>query len=74
MAEITHRGESRRWALGLSSPATCHDGTTHGGSHRLATTLLDHRACPAPALIALYREQWEHEIATSRCGIPLLRG
>ena len=26
---------------------TCHDGTRYGGSYRLATTLLDHRAYPA---------------------------
>ena len=30
---------------------TCHDGTSYGGSYRLATTLLDHRAYPAEALI-----------------------
>ena len=32
---------------------TCHDGTRYGGAYRLATTLLDHRAYPAGALIAL---------------------
>ena len=42
---------------------TCHDGTSYGGAYRLATTLLDHRAHSAPALMALYHERWEHEVA-----------
>jgi hypothetical protein len=37
---------------------TCADGTTYAGHYRLATTLLDHRAYPATALIALYHERW----------------
>ena len=45
---------------------TCHDGTTYGGSYRLATTLPDHRAWPAAALIALYHQRWvRHEVAWS---------
>jgi hypothetical protein len=40
-----------------SVTVTCYDG----GSYRLATTLLDHRAYPAQALISLYHERWEHE-------------
>jgi transposase IS4-like protein/DDE family transposase len=45
---------------------TCHDGTRYGSMYRLATTLLDHRACPAQALIALYHERWvRHEVAWS---------
>jgi hypothetical protein len=45
---------------------TCHDGTSYGDSYRLATTLLDHRAYPAGALIALYHERWvRHEVAWS---------
>jgi hypothetical protein len=43
---------------------TCHDGTSYGGTYRLATTLLDHRAYPAQALMALYHERWvRHEVA-----------
>jgi len=43
---------------------TCADGSRHGGSYRLATTLTDHRAWPADALIALYHERWvRHEVA-----------
>ena len=42
---------------------TCADGTRYGGIYRLATTLTDHRAYPAGALIRLYHERWEHEIA-----------
>jgi hypothetical protein len=53
---------------------TCHDGTRYGGSYRLATTLLDHRAWPAQALIALYHERWEHEIAYLALRHTLLQG
>jgi hypothetical protein len=53
---------------------TCHDGTTYGGSYRLATTLLDHRAYPAAALTALYHERWEHEIAYLALRHTLLAG
>jgi len=53
---------------------TCHDGTTYGGSYRLATTLLDHRAYPATALITLYHERWEHEIAYLALRHTLLAG
>jgi hypothetical protein len=42
---------------------TCHDGTSYGDTYRLATTLTDHRAFPAQALVQLYHERWEHEIA-----------
>ncbi|HUY51606.1 MAG TPA: transposase domain-containing protein [Streptosporangiaceae bacterium] len=53
---------------------TCHDGTSYGTSYRLATTLLDHRAWPADALIALYHERWEHEIAYLALRHTLLAG
>jgi hypothetical protein len=53
---------------------TCHDGTSYGGHYRLATTLLDHRACPAGALIPLYHERWEHEIAYLALRHTLLEG
>jgi hypothetical protein len=42
---------------------TCADGTRFTGTYRLATTLLDPRRYPARALIALYHERWEHEVA-----------
>jgi hypothetical protein len=46
--------------------ATCHDGTRYGGAYRLATTLLDHRAYPAQAVVSLYHERWvRHEVAWS---------
>ena len=57
-----------------SVTVTCHDGTTYGGSYRLATTLLDHRAYPAAALIALYHERWEHEITYLALRHTLLHG
>ena len=53
---------------------TCHDGTRYGGSYRLATTLLDHRAYPARALISLYHERWEHEVAYLALRHTLLQG
>ena len=53
---------------------TCHDGTTYGGVYRLATTLLDHRAYPAQALIALYHERWEHEVTYLALRHTLLQG
>jgi len=53
---------------------TCHDGARYGGTYRLATTLTDHRAWPAGALIALYHERWEHEITYLALRHTLLQG
>jgi len=53
---------------------TCHDGTTYGGTYRLATTLLDHRACPAGALMLLYHERREHEVTYLALRHTLLTG
>jgi hypothetical protein len=53
---------------------TCHDGATYGGVYRLATTLLDHRACPAGALMTLYHERWQHEITYLALRHTLLQG
>ena len=57
-----------------SVTVTCHDGTRYGGTYRLATTLADHRAYPAEALIALYHERWQHEIAYLALRHTLLQG
>jgi hypothetical protein len=57
-----------------SVTVTCHDGTRYGGSCRLATTLLDHRAYPAQALTCLYHERWEHEITYLALRHTLLQG
>jgi hypothetical protein len=57
-----------------SVTVTCHDGTRYGGTYRLAATLLDHRAYPAGALIALYHERWEHEITYLALRHTLLNG
>jgi hypothetical protein len=52
--------------IAASVTVTCHDGTCYGGTYRFATTLLDHRAYPAEALIRLYHERWvRHEVAWS---------
>jgi hypothetical protein len=53
---------------------TCADGTTYTGCYRLATTLRDHRAYPAAALIRLYHERWEHESAYLALRHTLLEG
>jgi hypothetical protein len=53
---------------------TCHDGTSYGDAYRLATTLLDHRAYPAEALMRLYHERWEHEITYLALRCTLLKG
>jgi transposase IS4-like protein/DDE family transposase len=42
---------------------TCADGSSYTANYRLATTLIDPRRYPAGALIGLYHERWEHEIA-----------
>jgi hypothetical protein len=60
--------------IAASVTVTCHDGTRYGGSYRLATTLLDHRAYPAQALICLYHERWEHEITYLALRHTLLQG
>ena len=57
-----------------SVTVTCHDGTTYGDCYRLATTLLEWRAYPADALIALYHERWEHEITYLALRHTLLDG
>ena len=57
-----------------SVTVTCHDGTRYGDCYRLATTLLDHRRYPATALIALYHERWEHEVAYLALRHTLLQG
>jgi hypothetical protein len=60
--------------IAASVTVTCHDGTRYGGEWRLATSLLDHRAFPATALMALYHERWEHETAYLALRRTLLRG
>jgi hypothetical protein len=53
---------------------TCADGSRYGASYRLATTLADHRRYPAGALIRLYHERWEHEVAYLALRHTLLTG
>jgi hypothetical protein len=60
--------------IAASVTVTCHDGTRYEGAYRFATTLLDHRAYPAAALIRLYHERWEHEIAYLALRHTLLGG
>ena len=54
--------------------ATGADGTRITGSYRLITTLTDHRAFPAAALIRLYHERWEIETAFLALRHTLLNG
>ncbi len=67
-------GEVKVRVITAEVTVTCHDGTRYGGAYRLATTLLDHRACPAAALISLYHERWEHEITYLALRHTLLQG
>jgi Insertion element 4 transposase N-terminal/Transposase DDE domain len=60
--------------IAASVTVTCHDGTRYGGTYRFATTLLDHRAFPAGALITLYHERWEDEITYLALRHTLLQG
>jgi hypothetical protein len=53
---------------------TCADGTRYTASYRLATTLLNPRRYPARAVIGLYHERWEHEIAYLALRHTLLHG
>ena len=53
---------------------TLADGTRYCGRYRLATTLLDQRRYPAAALIRLYHERWEHEVAYLALRHTLLHG
>jgi Insertion element 4 transposase N-terminal/Transposase DDE domain len=50
------------------------DGSHAGGHCRLVTTLTDHRRYPAHALVALYHERWETEIAFLALRHTLLEG
>jgi len=54
--------------------ATGADGTRITGSYRLITTLTDHRAFPATALVRLYHERWEIETAFLALRHTLLGG
>ena len=46
----------------------------HTGVYRLATTLLDHRQHPAPALVTLYHQRWEIESAYLELKASILGG
>jgi hypothetical protein len=46
----------------------------HTGIYRLATTLLDHRQHPAPALVTLYHQRWEIETAYLELKASILGG
>jgi hypothetical protein len=67
-------GGVRVRVITASVTVTCHDGTRYGGEYRLATTLLDHSAHPAAALMALYHERWQHEVTYLALRHTLLNG
>ena len=50
------------------------DGSRVRGSYRLITTLMDHRRCPAAAVVRLYHERWEIESAYFALRHTLLNG
>ena len=60
--------------IAASVTVACHDGTRYGGEYRLATTLLDHQAFLASALMSLYHQRWEHETAYLALRHTLLKG
>ena len=53
---------------------TAADGSRARGSYRLVTTLMDHRRCPAAAVVRLYHERWEIESAYFALRHTLLEG
>ncbi|MFI6360738.1 IS4 family transposase [Streptomyces sp. NPDC050743] len=53
---------------------TCKDDTSFTGAYRLATTLTCARRYPAPALVTLYHQRWEHESAYYALRHTLLQG
>lgn len=57
-----------------SVTVTCADGTTYGDQYLLATTLTEPEKYPAEALIKLYHERWEHEVAYLALRHTLLGG
>jgi hypothetical protein len=71
---LSQIGELTIRVIEANVTVTCADGTRYAASYRLATTLLDHRACPAMALIRLYHERWEHEVAYLALRHTLLGG
>jgi hypothetical protein len=53
---------------------SCADGSTHQGSYRLITTLLDARRHPGGHLVALYHERWQIEVAFLALRSTMLHG
>jgi hypothetical protein len=46
-------------------------GKTKASRYRILTTLLDHQACPAKQIAAVYAERWQAEIAYFRIKVSL---
>jgi hypothetical protein len=46
-------------------------GKTKASRYRILTTLLDHQACPAKQVAAVYAERWQAEIAYYRIKVSL---
>jgi len=71
---LSHIGDLPVRVICAQVTVTCADGTTCTGSYRLATTLRDHRHCPAGALIRLCHERWEHQATYLALRHTLLEG
>ena len=71
---LSRIGELTVRVIDANVTVTCADGTHYTGRYRLATTLAAHRRYPAPALIRLYHERWEHEVAYLALRHTLLGG
>jgi hypothetical protein len=62
-SHLSRLGELTVRIITAEVTVTCADSTRYTANYRLATTLTDPRHHPAPRLVALYHERWEHEIA-----------
>ncbi|WP_245594375.1 IS4 family transposase [Actinospica robiniae] len=71
---LTLIGTLRMRVIEAEVTVTATDGSTHTGTYRLITTLLEHRSDPAPTLLALYHERWETETAFLAIRHTLLDG
>jgi hypothetical protein len=71
---LTRLGTLKVRIIDADVTLTCSDGTVILGRYRMATTLLDPRAHPIAALVALYHERWEIESAYYALRHTLLNG
>ncbi|QEU83482.1 IS4 family transposase [Streptomyces viridosporus] len=71
---LTRLGGLRLRVIEAEIRARTVDGGDFGGTHRLLTTLSDHRTDPADHLVRLYHERWEIEVTYLALRHTLLKG